>query len=394
MRILCLIDDLGPGGAQRQLCAVAVLLKRLGEEVTILTYHPKDFYLPLIKDEGIEYKCMESSSIPRRILSMRRELRHGNQDVVLAFLPSPVLYAEFAAIPWRNWGLVVSERSAVPGSQRGRHRWRRLGHLVADYVTANSHTNRLMIERSVPALKGRVVTVYNAVDLDHFSPDASTRVAEDKCLHFVVVAKFRALKNPVLLVEALASVKSKRPSLKINLDWYGPLPGKKSPLKDYAAYDKTIETIEKNHMGDRVRFHPAVLSIVDVYRNTDALISPSFYEGLSNVICEAMACGRPVLASNVSDVGNQVHDGHNGFLFNPSSVDDMTDAILRFADLTASERNIMGMRSREMAEQMFDPGSVAAKYAEILSAAAQRKRTPIEHWVPQIPESVNALLEQ
>ncbi|MGD0381901.1 MAG: glycosyltransferase family 4 protein [Thermoguttaceae bacterium] len=385
-----MIDDLGAGGAQRQLCTLAVLLKQLGMDVSMLVYHPKDFYLPIIQQGEIEYKCIEDPSIPQRFLSLRRELRRGNQDVVLAFLPSPVLYAEFASIPTRKWGLVVSERSAEPGSQRGWRSWFRFGHLMADYITANSHTNRLMIEKSVPALKGRVITVYNSVDFDLFSP-GKPAVREDKNrLRFVVAAKFRALKNPVLLMEAFALVKRKEPLLNLSLDWYGTPPGKTAPLEDHVAYKKVIDSIDKYSLQDCIKLRPPILFIADIYRNADAVILPSFYEGLSNVVCEAMACGRPVLMSNVSDAGNQVRQGYNGILFDPSSVADIANSILHFADLTQSEKDLMGRHGREMAEQMFDPSLVAAKYAEILSAAAQRKRISIDHWVPQVPESAKA----
>ena len=393
MRVLCLIDHIGHGGAQRQLCSMAVQLKRLGMEVSMLAYHHRDFYLPILQQEEIEYKCVESSSISRRILALRRELREGDQDVVLAFLPGAVLYAELASLLRRKWGLVVSERSAVPGSHRGFERWLRTGHLLADYVTANSHTNRLMIERSIPALKGRVITVYNCVDFDNFSPGPAMPRADKNRLRLVVAAKFRALKNPVLLMEALGLARKKEPSMNISLDWYGLLPDSSSPTEDIFAYNKVIEDIDKNSLQDCVKLQPAILSIADVYRGADAVMSPSFYEGLSNVVCEAMACGRPILMSSVSDAGNQVHDGYNGYMFNPASAEDMADAIVRFAHLPKSEKEAMGERSREMAEAMFDPRIVAGKYAEILSAAAERRRLAVDHWVANVPETAEASLE-
>ena len=100
-----------------------------------------------------------------------------------------------------------------------------------------------------------------------------------------------------------------------------------------------------------------------------------------------MACGRPILMSNVCDAGNLVKDGHNGFLFDPSSPQDMARAIGQFAVLSATDREIMGRRSREMAERMFDPAAFAARYTELLSAAAVRKRIHMEHWIPDVPDS-------
>jgi len=53
MKITCLIDGLVPGGAQRQLCMLAVLLKKRGMDVSMLTYHNHDFFLPMIREAGL-----------------------------------------------------------------------------------------------------------------------------------------------------------------------------------------------------------------------------------------------------------------------------------------------------------------------------------------------------
>jgi glycosyltransferase involved in cell wall biosynthesis len=391
VKIVCLIDYLGGGGAQRQLCMLAVMLKRQGMDVSMLTYHPHDFFLPMLRAEGIECRCVEADSIRRRVFALRRVLRRGKQDAVLAFLGPPSLYAELAAIPRRCWGLVVSERSAVAGSHvQRRYRWLRKFHRLADYVTTNTHTNRLMIERSVPGLRGRVVTVYNAVDLEAFSPAPAALAAEPRCLRIAVAAKFRVLKNPLGFIQAIAIAQARSPSLDLRVDWYGRLPtasGAEFTRADRDAHDAVRQFMREHGLEDRIVFRPPVASVVDVYRRADAVALPSFFEGLPNVVCEAMACGRPVLMSNVCDAGNLVTDGDNGLLFDPTSPEDMARAIVEFAALGAAERETMGRKSREMAERMFDPATVAARYTEILCAAAARRRVSVEHWTADVPES-------
>src|SRR4051794_14611915 len=106
MRITGIIDSLVSGGAQRQLCTLATLFKKQGHDVSLLTYHSFDFFLPMIQEAGIGYRCLQSKSRLGRIWAIRRALRGGEQDVVLAFLDGPCLYAELAALPFRRWGLV------------------------------------------------------------------------------------------------------------------------------------------------------------------------------------------------------------------------------------------------------------------------------------------------
>ena len=73
------------------------------------------------------------------------------------------------------------------------------------------------------------------------------------------------------------------------------------------------------------------------YKSYDYLIHPSIYEGLPNVICEALLDGMPVLASNVCDNGLLVREGERGFLFDPRSPQDISMAIARCVNLPDEE---------------------------------------------------------
>jgi glycosyltransferase involved in cell wall biosynthesis len=387
MRVTCVIDHLISGGAQRQLCTLAAFLQKRGHEVTVLTYHANEFFLPLLRDAGVAYQCVPSRSKLGRALSLRRALRGGNQDVVLAFLEGPCLYAELAALPWRRWGLVVSERLAVPDSHRARLPWRRWLHRVADYVVTNSHTNRLMLEHAVPALKGRVVTIYNALDLQAFSPRPVERNRPSEEIRFVVAGRHTQQKNAVGLVEAVALARSRRPQVSILVDWYGYDPYKDRPASEATPFRVLQERIRAHGLEDRFCIHPDSRDIVTIYREADAVVLPSFFEGLPNIVCEAMGCGQPVLMSNVCDAGNLVLNGHNGFVFDPHSPTEMADVMLKFAALPVADRRQMGLRGRAMAEERFDGDRVMTKYMEVLEAANRRDAFEIGHWIQAVPPS-------
>ena len=384
MRVACLIDSLGPGGAQRQLALLAVLLQRRGMHVAVLTYHPHDFFRGMIEQAGVTYRCVATPSKVHRVLALRRQLRSGAYDVVLAFLDGGCVYAELAALPSRPWGLVVSERLAAPAPNR-RDGLRRRLHLLADYVTTNSHTNRLLIERAVPRLAGRVMTVYNAVDLERFRPAPHPLQRSATAAHLVVAANYQRKKNLAGLIEAVASVRRRAPGLDVRVDWYGGLPQHADGRPDTTVRDAAVALIDGYGLTDRVRLHLATSSIDSIYRSADALILPSFFEGLPNAVCEAMASGLPILMSAVCDAGNLVRDGWNGFLFDPSVADDIARAIVAFASLPPHERQQFGERSRTMAEEIFDAEPFADHYVRILRAAARRERIEATHWLPAVP---------
>ena len=88
--------------------------------------------------------------------------------------------------------------------------------------------------------------------------------------------------------------------------------------------------------------------------------------GCSNVICEAMARGKPVLASRVGDNPILVEDGVSGFLFDPNSPDEIASAIVRFSKLSPEQRIVMGKIGRQRAEEMLSPKRFAGQYEELI----------------------------
>lgn len=386
MQVVCLTESLMSGGAERQLCNVAAEMKRQGVDVCVMTYRPDDFYRPLLERAGVEHRLLPTGGRMGRMWAVRKALRAGKQDAVLAFLQGPCRFSELAALPWRRWGLVVSERLAVPGShRRALLNWKQL-HLLADYVTANSHVNRLMIEQAVPRLVGRTVTIYNAVDLDHFRPN--TLPENPGAIRLVVAASYQAKKNMLGLIEAVGLLRRPPRQVSLLVDWFGAVP------RSDEAYRRSLKRIEELGLQDCFRLNAATQQIADEYHRADAVVLPSFFEGLPNTVCEGMACGRPILMSAVCDAGNLVREQENGFLFDPASPESMAEAIRRFAQLSQAERRAMGQRSREMAETMFDVRRIATKYIELLEAASRRERRMMEHWVPEVPATVASLLKE
>jgi len=94
MKILCVIDHLGPGGAQRQLVELALGFNEKGHDVQFLTYHRIPFFEPSLKDQGIRINWIEGSNYLRRFWRIRRFIRKGGYDAVLSFLEPRVSTAK------------------------------------------------------------------------------------------------------------------------------------------------------------------------------------------------------------------------------------------------------------------------------------------------------------
>jgi glycosyltransferase involved in cell wall biosynthesis len=381
LKILMLLESLGSGGAERQMCLLASELKNRGESVQVVSYAPGDFYGPALAEAGIDHSYQPMDGRLKRVAGVRRVLRDADKDVVLAFLRGPCFYAELAAIPNRNWGLVVSERVATPSP--GGFDLRRQLHRIADCVTTNSHTNRLLVARSAPGLERKLLTLYNAVDLDRFRPVISPG-RDEEGVSLAVTATCHRNKNMVGLIRAVALLRQGADPPAVEVDWYGAV------TQDRLAFEEARGMVASLGLEHAVRFHPATTAVTAVYHQADAVVLPSFREGLPNAICEAMACGRPILMSRVCDAGALVREGENGFLFEPSDPESIAEAIRRFSRRPARDRQRMGDESRRMAERLFDPGAFADRYLAVLNAAAQRRAPELNHWVPDVPETAVA----
>ncbi|OOC44215.1 glycosyltransferase family 4 protein [Thermosipho sp. 1074] len=112
------------------------------------------------------------------------------------------------------------------------------------------------------------------------------------------------------------------------------------------------------------------LGISDDVRNqikeVDCIINPSYHEGMSNVLLEAGAMGKPLIASDIPGCREIVVDGYNGFLFEPKNVDSLINKVELFIHLPENERKKMGENSRKKIERDFNRNIVVKEYLKII----------------------------
>jgi glycosyltransferase involved in cell wall biosynthesis len=100
------------------------------------------------------------------------------------------------------------------------------------------------------------------------------------------------------------------------------------------------------------------------YAASDVVVVPSLQEAWGLVATEAMACGKPVVASRVGGLLDQVIDGYNGFLVPPRDPKALADRILYLLE-NPSEANRMGLNGRKLAVERFDIEKRVDKIAKL-----------------------------
>lgn len=96
------------------------------------------------------------------------------------------------------------------------------------------------------------------------------------------------------------------------------------------------------------------------YAAADCVVLPSYHEGMSNVLLEAAATGRPIITSDIPGCREAVEDGVSGYLCRVRDADSLYAAMRRFLELDTAARAAMGTAGRKLAEIRFDKEQVVA----------------------------------
>ena len=130
-------------------------------------------------------------------------------------------------------------------------------------------------------------------------------------------------------------------------------------------YSGTLEQSQK--LGD-VIYHGMVDDVRDILAITHCLVLPTYYpEGMSNVLLESAACGRPIITTNRPGCREIIDDGYNGFICKAKNDADLISVIERFINLTYEEKVQMGLNGRRKVEKQFDREIVVRKYVAAIN---------------------------
>ena len=110
-----------------------------------------------------------------------------------------------------------------------------------------------------------------------------------------------------------------------------------------------------------VAFHGFKKNPIPFYRNADCVLLPSYHEGMSNVLLEAAAIGRPVIASDIPGCREAVLDQISGYLCKPGNTQSLYQKLDAFMQLDEESRIVMGLAGRQHMEANFDRKNVVAK---------------------------------
>lgn len=193
--------------------------------------------------------------------------------------------------------------------------------------------------------KGKLIPG-SGVNIKEFIP---IEYPNDDIINFSYIARVMKAKGIDQYLEAAKIIKNKYSNVKFHVLGYCE--------EDYKLILKEAEN------DNIIIYHGLVDNIKEFQKNSHCTILPTYHpEGISNVLLEGAACGRPLITTNRIGCRETVIDGTTGYLINEKDTNDLVNKLEKFILLTNEERKNMGLLGRKKIEKEFSRELIVDAY--------------------------------
>ena len=305
--------------------------------------------------------------LPGHIEIIEMNKKEGNSLFFVFRLAKKIKTLNPDIVHTRNWGgfdgVLAAKLAGIKHVVHGEHGWsmedphglnkkrvffrRILDRLVSCYTCVSKQIESWLINDI--KVKKPVIQVYSGVDCEFFPPGNGAFIKPDLGINentivFGIVARLDPIKNHKTLIKAFARINKIWPDTCLLIAGKG----------DQEKYLQSIAGNNVHLLGNRTDI-PDLLKCIDVF------VLPSFNEGVSNTILEAMAAGLPVVASDRGGNPELIIHGHNGMLFDPESHEALTTCLIKYLE-DSELRKQHGTAGREMAANLYSIDTMVDDY--------------------------------
>lgn len=366
IRIALVIDHLNRGGAQRQLVELAKglaadtrwepIVIALSTDQTALQHELLDAGVPvhLIHQYGaVDVSCL---------YQLTRLLKKLRPAIVHTWLFTADTYGRLAA---RQAGIrcrISGIRNTIddmPWHYRLVNAWLSRS---TDIVTINVDAIRQRLVKEARVADKKIRTVYNGIEAVQASGNGFPRDLPGARPRIAMIARLDPQKDHKTFLEAAARVASQNPSAQFLI------------IGEGALRAQIEEQITRLNLRGQVHLLGERRDVRLILPEIDLCVLATHYEGCSNVIMEAMAAGKPVVATRVGGNPELIVDGVTGLLVSPQDPQQMAQAMLRVL-AHPEQAQQMGQAGRRRIEEFFSLSRMvkqtASLYEELLGASEE-----------------------
>jgi len=367
MRVAHLIETDGPGGAERVLAYLATSLQAAGAgNVALLPADREGWLSRELQGSGvaIEYVRLERPVSPAFARSLEEAFRRHRIDLAHSHEFTMAVYGAWAA--WRAGipHVITMHGGSYYGARLRRRLALRAAIALSDRTVTVSNAAAARLARDLCVRRRRITVVPNGVR--YVPPQGSTLREElglgrgDRLL--VSVGNLYPVKGHRYLIDALALLGGSQARLHLAIAGRG----EQAEALSARALD--------HGLADRVHLLGLRSDVAAVLAAADAFVLPSLSEGLPLALLEAMFAARPIVATDVGDVGVALARGEAGLLVEPGNAAALAAALDRLLRDPGHAREL-GERAARRAAADYDVSHMVRRYVGAYEEAVRRRRS-------------------
>ena len=310
----------------------------------------------------------------------------------------PVLHIQWCKVPFvdrwmmklaqrRGIRIVYTAHNALPYGDRResvRRAYRKLYRQADALVVLSRFVGQMLLERVDDSVAGKIhVIEHGVLELERPLPNRQQALAELKLPPdaevVLFVGRISAYKGIADLIDAVAIARRDRPALRLIIAG--------DPEEPFELYQARIRRLG---LTENVQSHPVFVPEAfksTLYAAADVAIMPHREASQSAMGLEALAVGKPIIATRTGGLVELVEDGVNGYSVPVSDPPAMAQAITRFFSLPPSEQNAMAVASRALGQDRFAWSTIAHKHVVLYREVAEA----VTATVPATPTRGRAL---
>lgn len=290
------------------------------------------------------------SKLIRNYFKIIKDIR---PDVVISYTVKPNVYGgivcRFLNIPHipniTGLGTAVEKKNLMQKVMLMMHR---VALKKSSCIMFQNEENKQLFEKEKIGNGRRRLIPGSGVNTEHFT---LLDYPIQKKSEFVFISRIMKEKGIDQYLEAAEHITRKYPETKFHICGF---------CED--DYEDKLQELEKRGI---IKYHGMVNDIREILNYTHCTIHPTYYpEGMSNVLLESAATGRPIITTNRSGCREIVDNGINGYVVEQENSKDLIDIIEKFIKLSYEKKKEMGLAGRRKIEREFDRHLVVNAYME------------------------------
>jgi GalNAc-alpha-(1->4)-GalNAc-alpha-(1->3)-diNAcBac-PP-undecaprenol alpha-1,4-N-acetyl-D-galactosaminyltransferase len=353
-KVLFLTGSIKQGGAEFQILAFAKLLKENGFDVKVVALTDYTYYLSYIEENRISYTSIKEGGKIQKLLAASGIIHDYSPEYVVSYIRRTSIVAIVIRIlNLFRFKLIISERTSLKIPLYDLFYFNFA--LLANKITVNSTSKFDYIRHCFPLLRNRLYFLPNIINIGRFAALIRNKT-HDGVFKVYYVGRISREKNLLNLLRAIFELSQKNVPVCLRLV---------GECNDPTYLEEIMSLVKELTLNDIVDISSPADNVNTIYSKADLLCLVSFYEGFSNVLCEAMCSGLAVIASSIEENKYLVEDGENGFLVNPYDFNEIATAIEKFLKLDPAEKVLMSQRNRDKIIRKLNPSEISQAYLSL-----------------------------